>query len=173
MRRVRGPLLVGGALLAGLDALVVHEGDERVWWYRGVVVVMTVLALRALVRWLDSVPAPIPASPFRRRRIDWRRVLRRRAAPVGTKHGSERALHLARLSAGDAHRGLRPLLREVADARLRARHGIALDDPGASALLAPATWDFVRGDRPVPHDLRARGLAPEDIDALLTDLEKL
>jgi hypothetical protein len=68
---------------------------------------------------------------------------------------------------------LRPLLQEIADERLRARHGIALTDAGAADRLAPATWELVRPDRPTPHDLRAEGLTLATIDAALDDLEAL
>jgi hypothetical protein len=70
------------------------------------------------------------------------------------------------------HRGLRPMLQEVADERLRAR-GRSLDDPRVADLFDPLTWDLVRPDRPTPHDLRAAGLAPAEIERVLTDLERL
>jgi hypothetical protein len=166
-------LLVAGALVGALATLALYEGDRRVWSFRGFVVVLGVLAVRALVRWLDAQPHPMTGSPFARPRPRWLRWGRRRVPVGGSRHGSDRALHLAQLSAGDAHRALRPLLREVADARLRSRHGIGLDDPGAAEHLSAPTWDLVRPDRAPPHDLRASGLAPATIDTILDELETL
>ena len=53
---------------------------------------------------------------------------------------------------------LRPLLRQVADDRLRQRHSIDLNDPAAAALLGPAAWEYLRSDRPIIRDFRAPGL---------------
>jgi hypothetical protein len=176
VRRASSALLVIGALVGALATLLLYEGARRVWSYRGFVVVLGVLALRSLVRWLDAQPRPLPGSPFARRSPRWlRRLPWRRRNPVvgGNRHGSDRALHLAQLSAGDAHRTLRPLLREVADARLRSHHGVALDEPGADDHLTASTWALVRPDRQPPHDLRAPGLTPDAIDAVLDELETL
>jgi hypothetical protein len=173
VRRASGVLLVAGALVGSLAALALYDGERRVWSYRGFVIVLGVLAVRALIRWLDVQPRPLAGTPFARRRPRLLRWPRRRALVASTRHGSDRALHLAQLSAGDAHRSLRPLLREVADARLRSRHGIGLDDPGAAEHLSASTWDLVRPDRAPPHDLRAAGMTASAIDVLLDDLETL
>ena len=169
MKRAAPAFVVLAALGGALVVLSSPDETRRVWGFRAYVVVIGVLAIRALVRWVATVPPVVRPEPFRRRRRRW---LRRRA-PVTTRRGSERIIHLAEFSAGDAHRGLRPLLQEIADERLRAGHGIALDHPAAAARLAPATWELVRPDRPSPHDLRAPGLDPAVIDSILADLEAL
>ena len=169
MRRWTPALVVAGSVLGALAVLSSTDEGRRVWGFRGYVLLVGVLAIRALVRWLDALPQIVRPEPFRRQRRRWRR----HRAPATTRWGSDRVLHLATFSAGDAHRGLRPLLQEIADERLRSRHGISLDDPTASTRLAPATWELVRPDRPIPHDLRASGLDPATIDLLLTDLEAL
>lgn len=158
-------LALGGALLV----LVVPDGDARVWWFRGFAALLGLVAARALMQWLESQPRALPAEPFRRPRPSFAR--RRAIALPATP--TERVLHLAEFSAGDAHRGLRPLLQEIADERLRAGHGIMLTDPGAESRFTPATWELVRPDRPSPHDLRSSGLSPAAIDAAIADLETL
>jgi hypothetical protein len=168
VKRYAGLLLVGGALLATTAAVTLYEGDARTWAFRIVVAAVGLVAVRALARWHQAHP-PAP-DPLRRPRRTW---LPRRRTLASTRRGSERVLHLATVGAGDAHRGLRPLLQEIADERLRAHHGVSLEEPRAASLLAPATWELLRPDRPAPHDVRAPGLSPAAIDHLLTDLEIL
>jgi hypothetical protein len=132
----------------------------------------TVLALLAAVVAVGAVRALAEALP-----PEWRR------APRGTAPTTQDPADLARIdravasgtaSAGDLHLRLRPILREVASDGLR-RHGVDLDaEPArAQALLAPATWELVRPDRPPPADAFARGVAPAQLDLVLDDLEAL
>jgi hypothetical protein len=166
--RSRAAALAAVATLAGaIVVLFFPEGDDRVWWFRGYVVLVGVLATRALVTWVDAQPRPPSPPPFRRRRRWPRRAVAEVTRPTA------RLIHLATFSAGDAHRGLRPALQEVADERLRAHHGIGLDGPAAATRLAPATWELLRPDRPRPHDLRAPGLTLDAIDRIIDDLEQL
>jgi len=158
------------AMTVSVTVLTVSGGDTRLWAFRATVVVVGVLAARAVLQWLATFP--LAPEPFRRPSRSWRPPWRRKRGIRATAP-AVRVLHLATFSAGDAHRGLRPLLQDVADERLRARHGIALTDPRAEALLRPPTWELVRPDRPVPHDLRAPGLSTEQIDTVLADLEAL
>ena len=73
-----------------------------------------------------------------------------------------------------AHRRLVPLLRELADARLDAVHGIHLDtDPRAAQLLGPAAWNLLRPDRPRPADRFAAGPTLPEIDAAVTGIARL
>jgi hypothetical protein len=85
-----------------------------------------------------------------------------------------RAVASGTSSAGDLHLRLRPILREVAIDGLR-RHGVELDaDPArAQQLLAPATWELVRPDRPAPADAFGGGLSEAQLDLVLDDLEAL
>jgi hypothetical protein len=161
-------IAAAATLVGGLAVLLLPNGADRAWWFRGFVALVGILSTRSLVVWIDAQPHPQPPAPFRRRRRRWR--LGTGTAPA---RPSARLLQLATFSAGDAHRGLRPVLQEIADERLRANHGVTLDDAMAPTLVAPATWALLRGDRPPPHDLRAPGLSPDAIDAILTDLERL
>ena len=73
-----------------------------------------------------------------------------------------------------AHTQLRPLLSEIAEARL-ARRGVQLsrDHDEARRLLGPEAWELVRPDRPQPPDRRAPGVAPRELEAVLDSLEAL
>ena len=86
----------------------------------------------------------------------------------------ERIVERSRESDLAAHTQLRPLLTEIADARL-ARHGLRLDRDSAEArrLLGAAVWALVRPDRPAPPDGRAPGVALGDLEAALSRLEAL
>jgi hypothetical protein len=99
------------------------------------------------------LPAPAPAHPPQLARV-------------------ERAAQSISL-ASDVQLNLRPLLREIAAERLRAR-GVDLDRRPADArrLLGEALWELVRPDRP-PPDRHAGGLTPAQLDAMLDRLEEL
>src|SRR4051794_23540189 len=73
-----------------------------------------------------------------------------------------------------AHAQLRPLLAEIAEARL-ARRGVQLsrDHDEARRLLGPEAWELVRPDRPQPPDRRAPGVAPRELGTVLERLEAL
>jgi hypothetical protein len=74
----------------------------------------------------------------------------------------------------NAHTRLRPVLVEIAEARL-AQRGFRLDrDVGeARRLLGPAAWDLVRPDRPVPRGRDTPGLPARRLEEILDALEAL
>jgi hypothetical protein len=86
----------------------------------------------------------------------------------------ERIMQWSGSSALDAHTRLRPVLVEIAEARL-ARRGLRLERDVAEArrLLGPKAWDLVRPDRPPPEDRDAPGIAPRDLEEILDRLEAL
>jgi hypothetical protein len=86
----------------------------------------------------------------------------------------ERIVEWSGSSGLDAHSRLRPVLVEIADARL-ARRGLRLErDVGeARLLLGPKAWDLVRPDRPPPEDRDAPGIALGDLEEILDRLEAL
>jgi hypothetical protein len=134
--------------------------------------VNAVLAILAALVVAGAARALIDALPLARRR-------RGRPAEAPAEEAADfarigRAVASGGASAGDLHLRLRPILREVAIDGLR-RHGVELDaDPArARQLLAPATWELVRPDRPAPADAFARGLPPAQLDLVLDDLEAL
>lgn len=71
---------------------------------------------------------------------------------------------------------LRPLVREVAAARLARHHGIDLDrqPERARALLGEGhAWELVRPERESPEDRFARGWGTRELRSLIEDLERI
>jgi hypothetical protein len=86
----------------------------------------------------------------------------------------ERTVEWSASSALATHTRLRPVLVEIAEARL-ARRGLRLDRDAAEArrLLGPAAWELVRPDSPAPPSRDAPGVGPRDLDEILDALEAL
>jgi hypothetical protein len=86
----------------------------------------------------------------------------------------ERIVTWSGSSGQDVHNALRPVLVEIAQARL-ARRGLRLDGDGVEArrVLGPAAWELVRPDRPPPRDPGRSGIAAGDLEAILDALEAL
>jgi hypothetical protein len=86
----------------------------------------------------------------------------------------ERMVRWSASSGQDVHNALRPVLLEIAEARL-ARRGLRLDRDAAEArrLLGPAAWELVRPNRPPPRDPAAMGVATPDLEAIVHALEGL
>jgi hypothetical protein len=86
----------------------------------------------------------------------------------------ERIVTWSRASGQDVHNALRPVLVEIAQARL-ARRGLRLDRDGVEAqrVLGPAAWELVRPDRAPPRDLHSPGITAGDLEAILDALEAL
>ena len=86
----------------------------------------------------------------------------------------ERMVRWSASSGQDVHNALRPVLVEIAEARL-ARRGLRLDRDATEArrLLGPAAWELVRPNRPPPRDPAAPGVAARDLEAIVHALETL
>ena len=84
-----------------------------------------------------------------------------------------RELELSRSSAFHMHVRVRPVLREIATHRLRARYGVELDREPARAreLVGAAAWDHVRPDRRPPENRLALGPTTRELRAVADDLE--
>lgn len=87
----------------------------------------------------------------------------------------ERELVLGSTSAGQLHRRLLPILRDVAATRLAANHDVELDRRPARAreLLGDEAWELLRPDRPEPDDRDGPGLPLARIRSLVDRLETL
>jgi len=85
----------------------------------------------------------------------------------------ERRVELGVTRAADLHFHLRPMLREIAGARLAARHGCGVDDRQGQAALGDEAWEIVRTDRPPPDDRFAPGIAAAELGRILDRLERL
>ena len=120
----------------------------------------------ALAVWLARVPSA------RRRRP--RPPAAARRSPPGDLVAIGELVAGGRTSAGDVHRRVRPLLREIAGARL-ARRGIGLDrDPEqARELLGEGLWELVRADRPAPVTRDGPGLGLAELTQYTDRLEAL
>jgi hypothetical protein len=98
-----------------------------------------------------------------------------RTQRLGQLESIARALDLAEASAFDLHHALRPIVREIAAARL-VRRGISLDrqPDRARALLGAQTWELVRPDREAPaRGLGGRGCSRDDLRAIVGSLEAI
>jgi hypothetical protein len=69
--------------------------------------------------------------------------------------------------AGESDAQLRPLLAEIAEARL-ARRGLRLDDADAPAVLGSEAWELVQ-----PTPAHPRGVAPAELERVIDRLEAL
>jgi hypothetical protein len=118
--------------------------------------VIAVAALTARLPARRQPPPPPPPAPTRSRPSQLVRV--------------ERIVERAGESGLAAHTQLRPLLVEIAEARL-GRRGLRL--VGARDLLGPSVWELVRPDRPAPAVDRGGGIAPDELEAVLDRLESL
>ena len=135
-----------------LEAVVVTVG-----------VIATVISVAALAARLPAAkrpPAPRPRPPSASLPSQLLRI--------------ERIVERSGESGVAAHTLLRPVLSEIAAARL-ARRGVQLsrDHDEARRLLGPEAWELVRPDRPQPPDGRAPGVAPRELEAVLDSLEAL
>jgi hypothetical protein len=76
-------------------------------------------------------------------------------------------------TAAGVHYWLRPLVSDLAAARLGAGAGVALDDPRAASVVPQPLWDLIRPDCPAPDDRLGPGLSPSQLALVLDQLEAL
>ena len=129
------------------------RGGRPAWWRASCSGVTVALP--------PAEPAPLERPPRTRR--------------VGQLESIARALDLAEASSFDLHNVLRPIIREIAAARL-ARHGVSLDrqPERARALLGAQTWELVRPDREVPAGRSGRGgCSRDELRAIVASLEAI
>jgi hypothetical protein len=161
-----GPL---AAATAGLVALLLLQPFSRqlalhlyLVMVAGIVLAAAVGATRA------ALPAPGRSAfdeALRRREPEQRR-------PAQLER-IERAVTLGTTTAFDFHARLRPLLREVAAARLARARGVDLDSPAGRAALGDDAWELLRPDREPPDDRFGPGLDPHRLRRLVALLETL
>jgi hypothetical protein len=86
----------------------------------------------------------------------------------------ERIVERSGESGSSAHTRLRPVLVEIAEARL-AHRGLRLDSDVEEArrLLGPVVWELVRPDRPAPQGRDGPGIPPRRLGEILDALESL
>jgi hypothetical protein len=98
----------------------------------------------------------------------------RRGPPPAQFVRLERIVEWSTESGMSAHTRLRPVLVEIAEARL-VRHGLRLerDLEESQRLLGPAVWELVRPDRPTPRGRDAPGIPLHRLAEMLDMLEAL
>jgi len=135
------------------------------------IVLVTALALVALIRYSRERAGPEPPSRFEQA---LRKTKPATAQPEELLR-MEREILLGIADADHAHRRLLPLLRSTAGARLAARHGLELDRrPGLGrALLGEEVWELLAPDRPPPEDRHGPGLRREQVVAVIERVESL
>ena len=86
----------------------------------------------------------------------------------------EREVALASSREFDLHYRLRPVLREIAEARLE-RRGARLDSasPRARELLGDELWSLTEPDREPPSNRQAPGIGFEELERTVERLERL
>ena len=161
-------LVAAAVAIAGLAiALVMRPGDSGLAAEAFVLFVGALgmgLLAQVVARLFPTTPSKIHAAK-RPQRKDKR---------LASLEKIERELEMATQSAFDTHYRLRPLLRELAAARL-ARAGVELDRPGSRAaeLLGPETWELVRPDRVRPAEHHAAGVRLAAVEHAVAALEQL
>ena len=134
------------------------------------VVVVAAIALLALFRVVRLIAPPRPSA--------FERALAAARAPVAqtvAEVPDERDVVLSRLNAFHYHIRVRPVLREIAEQRLRTRFGVELSrEPERARELVPSNaWAAVRPDAPPPADRLARGPSLGEQRRVIEELERL
>jgi hypothetical protein len=161
-----GPLAVATAALGALLVLQPFSRQLAVHLY---LVAVAAIVLAAAV---GATTAALPA----RSRSSFDAALRRREPERRRPEQLERierTVTLGTTTAFDFHARLRPLLREVAAARLARARGVELDSPAGRAALGEDAWELLRPDREPPDDRFAPGLDPQRLRSLVATLEGL
>ena len=133
-------------------------------------------ALVLLVGWLAVVAfVRVALHPHEVRESAFERALRPRPPrreQIESLTSVERRVVLATAAAVHVHFRLRPILREIASARLAAR-GVDLDGDAAAAraILGERLWELVRPDRERPPDSFAPGIPLAELEAYTATLE--
>ena len=134
------------------------------------VLVFAGVVLLALFRVIKASAPPRPSA--------FARALAAADTPIAepaVEIPDERDVVLSRLSAFHYHIRVRPVLREVAEQRLRTRFGVDLgaEAERARELVPSRAWAVVRPDARPPKDRLARGPSLEQQRVVLEELERL
>lgn len=166
--RKRALVLGCSATVALLAALLLAGGERGLALY-GYVLFLGALGLLLLT---GGIGLALPEA----RSLD--RLLRRRPEAderVPQLETLGRRLGAGRASASELHYRLRPLVRELAAARLARSHGVDLDrQPGiAERLVGVRVWELIRPDRQPPEERYAGGLSKDELAELVDELERI
>jgi hypothetical protein len=151
---VRRAVVVGALVSAGAAAALLFTSGARARIVDVYVVVLAAVVMLALYRAV-RLTAPPRQSAFAYGLARLRLPRDARSAEVP----EERDVVLSRLNAFHYYIRVRPVLREIAEHRLRSRFGIDLErEPERARELVPSVaWEVVRPDAAPPADRLARG----------------
>jgi hypothetical protein len=160
---------VGTAVSATAGIVAIATSGGRALLLDVYLLCMGGVVLLALVR-RTRAQAAGTSSPFDRA-VD---AMRRRP-PDSEAPTLVRELELATFSIFHLHARVRPMLRDIASHRLRARYGVELDrEPGrARELVGARAWELVRPDRPSPDDRLGRGPNIAELARVVDELEAI
>jgi hypothetical protein len=165
---MRRAAAVGAAATVALVVALALAGSDRGLALYAYVLLLGAIALLVVAVRLRGLPATVPLDDLlavpERRRDDRRQldVLIRRLV------GGES-------SAFELHHDLRPLVRQVAGARLARRHGVDLErSPDRARMLVGArVWELVRPEREPPGQRFLPGWPTGELVALVEELEAI
>lgn len=165
---MRRAAAVGAAATVALVMALALAGSDRGLALYAYVLLLGAIALLVVAVRLRGLPATVPLDDLlavsERRRDDRRQldVLIRRLV------GGES-------SAFELHHDLRPLVRQVAGARLARRHGVDLErSPDRARMLVGArVWELVRPERDPPGQRFLPGWPTRELMALVEELEAI
>ena len=151
---VRRAVVLGGLVSAGTAAALLSTSGAQARILDIYVLVLAAIALLAVFRAIRLAAPPGPSA------FDHALARLRRPADAGVAEVPEESdVLLSRLSAFHYYIRVRPVLREIADHRLRSRFGIELErEPERARELVPSrAWEIVAPDAAPPADRLARG----------------
>lgn len=167
---VRRAVVLAAFVSAAAGAALLFTSGAQAQILDVYVVVLAAVVMLALFRTIRL------AAPSRRSAFDHALTrLRAPAAPKSAEVPEERDVVLSRLSAFHYYIRVRPVLREIADHRLRSRFGIDLErEPERARELVPSrAWEVVRPDAAPPADRLARGPSVHGQREVVEELERL
>jgi hypothetical protein len=169
-RRRSQPLVPVGLATLGLVVALALGPVARREILAGYVLALTAVALLYLTRVARGEDPWLRPSSELERALVARGETRMRPAELVNV---QRDITLGSTSAGHFHSRLHPMLRDVAAARLAARHNVDLErhPDAARRLLGDEAWELVRPDRDAPDDLYAPGLPLRTLAAVLDRIE--
>jgi len=161
---VRAATLAGLATVGFAIALAAAPGRRSL----AVAVYALALGAVAVIALLGALAAALPQG-----RVRGGKPPDVKEPPLAQLESVRRAVHLGRASAHDLHTRVRPLVSEIAAARLARNRGVSLavELERARALLGPRAWELVRPDRVPPDDRSAAGWSDAELSALVDELE--
>jgi hypothetical protein len=165
---VRRAAAGAAAATVALVVAVALAGSDRGLAVYAYVLLLGAIALAVLSARLRRLPATAPLEEL---------------LPPGGEPGDDRRqldVVVRRLVGGESsafelHHQLRPLVQQIASARLARGHGVDLErmPERARALVGARTWELVRPEREPPSERFLAGWPVAELEALVDELEAI